>query len=362
MIQRILLLLILFSSCNSTEKSNSTETTVEPTYYTIDDFSTLDKYDIHVHINTEESFFIEQAQEDNFRFLDIVDDRPFGLPMNDQERIAILHLNGFPKQMDVATTFSVSNWNNESFIEETLTKLKKSFENGAKAVKIWKNIGMDLRDENGKFVMVDNPKLEPIFNFLVENGIPVIGHNGEPKDCWLPLEEMTFSKSYYGSHPEYHMYLHPEYPSYEDQINARDNMLAKYPNLRFTGAHLGSLEWDLDELSKRLDRFPNMWVDLSRMNFIQLHTFNDWQKTHDFFIKYQDRFVYATDRAVNEASDPAELKERTHESWLRDWIFYATDNDISLRGHGELKGLKLPREVIDKIYYKNAQKWLNGHQ
>lgn len=360
MIQRILLLLILFSSCNSAEKSDSTATTAEPTYYTIDDFSTVDKYDIHVHINTEESFFIEQAQEDNFRFLDIVDDRPFGLPMNDQERIAILHLNEFPKQMDVATTFSVDHWNSENFIEETLAKLKVSFENGAKAVKIWKNIGMDLRDENGKFVMVDHPKLEPIFNFLVENNIPVIGHNGEPYDCWLPLEEMTFSKSYYGSHPEYHMYLHPEYPSYNDQINARDNMLAKYPSLRFTGAHLGSIEWDLDELSKRLDRFPNMWVDLSRMPYLQLHTLNDWQKTHDFFVKYQDRLVYATDRQVNATTDPIDLKKKTHEAWLKDWVFYTTDNDISLKGHGELKGLKLPREVIDKIYYKNAQNWLNS--
>lgn len=360
MIRRILLLLIVFSSCNSAEKPESASTNTEPSYYTIDDFSTVDKYDIHVHINTEEAFFIEQAQEDNFRFLDIVDDRPFGLPMNDQERIAILHLKTFPKQIDVATTFSVDHWNNEDFLEETLAKLKTSFENGAKAVKIWKNIGMDLRDENGKFVMLDHPKLEPIFDFLIENNIPLIGHNGEPYDCWLPLEEMTFSKSYYGSHPEYHMYLHPEYPSYDDQINARDNMLAKYPNLRFTGAHLGSIEWDLDELAKRLDRFPNMWVDLSRMNYIQLHTLNDWQKTHDFFMKYQDRLIYATDRQVNATTDIAELKKRTHESWLKDWIFYATDSSINLKGHGELKGLKLPREVIDKIYYTNAQNWLNG--
>src|SRR5690606_26208402 len=136
MIQRILLLLILFSSCNSGEQQDST--TTEPTFYTVEDFSTVDKYDIHVHINTEESFFIKQAQEDNFRFLDIIDDRPFGLSMEDQERIAFLHLNAFPEQMDVATTFSVDNWNSEKFVEETLAKLKMSFKNGAKAVKIWK--------------------------------------------------------------------------------------------------------------------------------------------------------------------------------------------------------------------------------
>jgi hypothetical protein len=29
-------------------------------------------------------------------------------------------------------------------------------------------------------------------------------------------------KSYFSANPQYHMFLHPEYPSYEDQINARD--------------------------------------------------------------------------------------------------------------------------------------------
>lgn len=51
-----------------------------------------------------------------------------------------------------------------------------------------------------------------------------------------------------------------------DQINARDHMLEKHPALKFIGAHLGSLEWSLEELSKRLDRFPNMALDLARMN------------------------------------------------------------------------------------------------
>lgn len=103
MISRILLLFILFTSCISTEKSNSLVIVIEPTFSTIKDFSVVNKYDIHNHINTEESFFLQQAQENNFRFLDIVDDLPFGLPMNDQECIAILHLNEFPNQMDLVT-------------------------------------------------------------------------------------------------------------------------------------------------------------------------------------------------------------------------------------------------------------------
>lgn len=329
-------------------------------YYTVEDFKSVKKFDTHIHINTEESKFIKLAQEDNFQFLDIVDDRPFGLPWAEQQKFAFLHLNNFPKQMEVATTFSVKGFNDKGWAENTIRDLKQSLSKGALAVKIWKNIGMDLRDDKGKFVMLDDPRLAPIFRFLVQNGIPLIGHNGEPRDCWLPLDKMTFSKSYYGSHPEYHMYLHSEYPSYEDHIQARDNLLEKYPNLKFVGAHLGSLEWSLDELAKRLDRFPNMRVDLSRITNLQLHTLNDREKTHNFFIKYQDRLVYGTDKAINSSTDPAGLSKTIHDSWVRDWIFFVTDDAISLPGYGNLKGLKLPTDVIDKIYYKNAKDWLSA--
>jgi predicted TIM-barrel fold metal-dependent hydrolase len=335
----------------------ATEGRAAETYYTLEDFKSVKKFDTHIHINTEETAFIDEAKADNFRFLDIVDDRPFGIPMAEQQRIAILHLKNFPDEMVFATTFPVKGWDDKDWAEKTIAGLKQSFAQGARAVKIWKNIGMDLRDKNGKFVMVDNPGLDPVLDFLAKNHIPVIGHNGEPRDCWLPLDKMTFSQGYYGAHPEYHMYLHPEYPSYDDQINARDNMLKKHPDLRFVGAHLGSLEWSLDELAKRLDKYPNMSVDLSRMSNLQLHALKDWKKTRDFFIKYQDRLIYGTDRQVN-PSKPETLKKNIHDGWIRDWTFFATNNSMTLAKFGELKGLQLPREVIDKIYLKNAEKWL----
>ncbi len=326
----------------------------EVQYYSIEDFQSVKKFDIHIHINTGETSFIAQAQADNFQFLDIVDDRPFGLPMDGQQKFALQHLKNFPERMAVATTFSTRDWEHKDWVQHTIASLENSFLDGAVAVKIWKNIGMDLRDKNGKFIMVDDVKIDPIIDYLAKNQIPVIGHNGEPKDCWMPLDEMTFSQGYYGSHPEYHMYLHPEYPSYEDQINARDNMLQKHPDLKFIGAHLGSLEWSLDELAIRLDNFPNMNVDLTRLSHLKLHTLKDRQKTRDFFIKYQDRLIYGTDTGVNDAENPTELKDNIHDRWVREWKFYVSDEKIELNRFGELNGLKLPREVVDKIYLKNA--------
>ena len=327
-------------------------------YYSLEDFSRVKKFDVHMHINTLQPTYVNLAKRNNFRFLDIVDDRPFGITRAEQEKIAAQDLKDYPGQMEFATTFEVKGWDQPDWAKNTIDSLKKSFSKGAKAVKIWKNIGMDLRDKNGKFVMVDDPRLDQVLDYLEQNNIPLIGHNGEPRDCWLPLDKMTFSQSYYGAHPEYHMYLHPEYPSYMDQINARDHMLEKHPKLQFVGAHLGSLEWSLDELAKRLDRYPNMRVDLSRMSNLKLHTLQNWQKTHDFFLKYQDRLVYGTDQAINETAEADKLQERVRQVWLSDWKFFVTDEKIELKGFGELKGLKLPKSVVDKIYFSNAERWL----
>jgi len=181
------------------------------------------------------------------------------------------------------------------------------------------------------------------------------------------LEKMTVNgnRDYARAHPDEHMYLHPERPSYEDYINARDRMLEKHPDLIFIGAHLGSLEWSVDELAKRLDKFPNMSVDMAeRVSHLQYQTLTEWQKVHDFFIKYQDRLLYGTDLRssamdiVNKGiKDPEGIKKHAHEVWMRHWIFFTDDQMMRVpKVEGEFKGLKLPREVVDKIYRTNAEK------
>lgn len=349
--------MFILIGCSGQHTSESQSTGSESEFYTADDFATTEKFDSHIHLNTEDTAFIRQAARDNFRFLVIVDDRPFGITMAVQEKIVRKQLKAFPEIISYATTFSVKNFNSPGWEEETLDYLKNSFSKGAIAVKVWKNIGMDLRDEGGRFVMIDDPKFDPILNYLAEQDIPLIGHLGEPRDCWLPIEEMTFHQSYYKAHPEYHMYLHPEYPSYDDQINARDRMLEKHPDLTFVGAHLGSLEWSLDELAKRLDKYPRMNVDLARMPNLNFHAKNDWQATRDFFVKYQDRLLYATDVQVGESDNPAAMSQRTHDTRMFHWKFFTSDEMLAMRGiEGKFKGLGLPAKVVDKLYRLNAKR------
>lgn len=210
--------------------------------------------------------------------------------------------------------------------------------------------------------MMDDPRFTPILEFIEKNNITLIAHLGEPRNAWLPAEEMTVAgdKSYFTQHPEYHMYLHPEYPSYEDQINARDNILKRHPNLKVIAAHLASLEWNVDELAKRLDAYPNLAVDMAaRISHLQHQSVLEWQKVHDFMIKYQDRLVYATDHSIRNPEGLQRQNESIHNGRIRDWTYFTTDQEMTIPSvEGTFKGLNLPKNVIDKIYFKNAENWL----
>ena len=350
-----------FAFPNCFTRRTSTHSTTTAAYYTMADYNSVEKINTHVHIRMDDTTFLNLAAIDNFRVLNVSVNSPSAPSVEKQRDISVRLINSYPKRISYATTFSIQNWDSETWQQETLNFLKGSFDMGAIGVKVWKNIGMALKDKNGKFVMIDDPRFDPILDFIEKNNKTLIGHLGEPRNCWLSIEKMTVQgdKDYFKAHPQYHMYLHPEYPSYEDQLNAKDRMLAKHPDLRFVGAHLGSLEWSVDELAKRLDRFPNMAVDMAeRISHLQYQAVTDWQKVHDFFIKYQDRLIYATDQRVDSTQIPSQRNSEARESWLRHWKFFTSDEKMKVpKVEKEFKGLKLPREVVDKIYRKNAEKW-----
>ena len=262
--------LVLFS-CNPVEK-----------FYTSGDFEEVAKTDAHFHYLTYNEEYLKFAKELNFRLVSPNWDGEYSI--DEQMKITSKVLLSNPENLAFLGTFSLADYGKPVFTSKTIERIKECINAGASGIKIWKNIGMALKDSSGNYVMVDNPAFDSIFMYLEENNIPVLAHLGEPKDCWLPLEEMTDpgDKAYYKNNPEYYMYLDPDAPSYEDQIIARDNILKKYPNLNFVGAHLASLEWSVDEIAKRLDDYPNLRVDLAaRLYHLQYQSKIDRDKVRN---------------------------------------------------------------------------------
>jgi|HubBroStandDraft_1064217.scaffolds.fasta_scaffold00027_19 hypothetical protein len=325
------------------------------------DFATVEKVDIHVHINTTDTALIDQAAADNFRLLTINVDYPDFPPLAEQRRVAHALVEAHPERVAYAAAFSMQGWDEPDWQQHSIQLLDSEFAHGAVAVKVWKNIGMSFRDAKGKLVMIDDPKFDAVFEYIRRRNKVLIGHLGEPRNCWLPIEQMTVNgdKEYFREHPQYYMYQHPEMPTYEEQMAARDRMLDRNPKIKFMGAHLASLEWSVDRLAAFLDRYPNAVVDLAaRMGQVQFQSNLDRDKVRRFFIRYQDRLVYGTDTAQNAADKSAELRREAHETWLRDWRYLNTEQtfkDPEL--DAPVHGLGLPRDVVRKIYSGNAERW-----
>jgi predicted TIM-barrel fold metal-dependent hydrolase len=328
--------------------------------YRITDFASVEKIDAHVHLHGSLPTFLSQAKADNFRLLTINVNYSDFPPLPKQRHDAMALRQAHPDRVAFAATFDATGSERRGWQQDVQRHLQESLAAGAVAIKVWKDIGMQQRDQDGRVVMIDDPRFGPIFRMLEERGTAVLGHLGEPRNAWLPLAEMTIrgDREYFGNHPQYHMYLRPEWPTYEQQIAARDRMLDEHPKLRFVAVHLASLEWNLDRVADFLRRYPQATVDLAaRLSHVQLQASLDRERVRRFFIEFQDRILYATDIACDGPAEDSACAAQAHETWLDDWRFLGTQETLhSEEFAAPVRGLSLPRDVIDKIYRDNARR------
>lgn len=328
--------------------------------YTAADFASVRKIDSHVHVNVADGAFLDQAAADNFEILSINVDYPAFPSISDQAEVAHHFAERNPERFHYATTFSMDGFGQAGWADRANSRIDAEVRRGAVAVKVWKNIGMVERNAQGDLIFIDDAGFDPVFGHLAATGVPLIAHQGEPYNCWLPIDQMTTRNDqlYFSAHPEYHMYLHPEMPSYQDLMARRDAMVARNPTLNFVGAHMASLEWSVDEAAKFLDAHPNAVIELAaRMAQVQYQSVPDYRKVRDFFIKYQDRILYGTDLTLNPGEDPQAFRQSAHDVWTRDWTYLATGDTQHVDDiDADAQGLALPRSVIDKIYYANARR------
>ncbi|MBN1642339.1 MAG: amidohydrolase family protein [Anaerolineae bacterium] len=267
-----------------------------------------------------------------------------------------------PERYAWCTTFDPPDFGPD-YAERVIAGLEADFERGAIACKVWKNIGMDVRTPSGAFLLIDDPLFDPIYAYLAQEGRTLLMHIGEPLACWQPLDEKNLHRGYYGAHPEWHMYNKPEYPSHQDLIDARDRVLLKHPDLRVVGAHLGSLEYDVGEIARRLDRYPNFAVDSSARTRDLAH--QDPEVVRAFFAAYPDRVLFGTDlviRTSHAAMDAQERErnlQRVSEVYERESAYYEGDQ-VTLQDGQHVPGLGLSDGILRRFYWENAAHWYPG--
>jgi predicted TIM-barrel fold metal-dependent hydrolase len=323
-------------------------------------FAALDPIDTHTHAYRNSPALYSMLDRLNLHILDIVivDDRiPELKDLSAETEAAWKVVQGSKGRAALCTTFDPFKFRDADFAKTSIRWLNGQFSKGAVAVKIWKNIGMEIKDAKGNYILPDNPLFGPIYKDIAAHGKTLIAHVADPDSAWAPPNPASPDYSYYKENPEWYMYDKSHPASKEQILQARDRLVAANPKLRVVGAHLGSMEVDFNQLGRDLDRYPNFAVDMAaRVPYMMLQPRAD---IIAFINAHQDRLIYATDNEFFSKDKGQPTMAEWEKTYARDWRFFATDDILDYRGH-KVQGLALPPSILHKLYHDNAVRWFPG--
>lgn len=237
------------------------------------------------------------------------------------------------------TRLAESNFAN--YVEETLTQSKAL---GIKGLKLWKDISLAMH------IPMDDPRLQPIFSIAAKLDLPVLLHIADPVAFFRPIDQFNERYEELQSNPDWSFHG-SEFYSFDELMSQQENMLAQNPDTTFIIAHGGSYPENLGYVAKCLDTYPNMYIDIAaRIAEFGRQPYT----TRKFFNKYQERILFGTDASAGWYEHA--IYYEFLETW-NEYIDYSTET-IPPQGRWKIYGIGLDDEVLEKVYYKNAERIL----
>ena len=250
----------------------------------------------------------------------------------------------YPNRFGIFVNLDLNKIDNDNFAKSSVEILENGVKEGAIGLKIYKNLGLNLKDSKGVRVSVDDKRLSPIWEACGNLKIPVLSHSGEPSPFFDPIDKYNERWLHARQKPR-SFRPSDRYPSFETVMQEQFNMFKNHPNTIFINAHMGWMANNLDELEKHLDSLPNVYTEIGAV-IGELR--RQPRRARQFFIDYQDRVMFGKDTYKKSEFD---VYFRVLES--KDEYF-----DYYRKRHGlwKMYGLNLPDEVLKKLYFKNALK------
>jgi predicted TIM-barrel fold metal-dependent hydrolase len=254
----------------------------------------------------------------------------------------------YPGRFVLFANIDFSSIDSPDYYRRAADQFEADVRDGAQGLKIFKNLGMDIRDRQGSRIRVDDPRLDALFECCAALNTPVLIHTADPKPFFEPIDQYNERWLELRTMPTR---WHPpdRCPSWQTLIDEQHRLFARHPKTLFINAHLGWMGGDLAELGTLLDRLPNMYTEFGA---VIAELGRQPRQARAWFARYQDRILFGKD-----GWHPAEYHTCFRVLETADEYF-----DHYRRGHGlwKLYGLDLPQEVLRKVYYENALRILPG--
>lgn len=255
----------------------------------------------------------------------------------------IRRFNGVaPGRFIVFTNLGFDGFGGEDWVKKAVAELETDVQNGANGLKIYKSLGLSVKDMYGKRVPIDHPDLDPIWAKCGELGIPVLIHAADPAPFWDPMDASNERWLELKINPNRKRSADNPAP-FEQIIAEQHHVFRKHPQTTFINAHMGWMANDLAKAGKHLEEYPNVNFGIGAV----IAEFGRQPRmAREFFINYQDRILFGKDaynkeefytyfRVLETADEYFPYYKKYHAFW-------------------RMYGLDLPDEVLKKVYYKNA--------
>jgi predicted TIM-barrel fold metal-dependent hydrolase len=235
---------------------------------------------------------------------------------------------------------------NAGFWAGLTDQLERMVEHGACGLKLWKDLGLSVRDSDGKLLHIDDERLAPLFEKAADLNVPVMFHTADPDAFFQPIDRFNERYEELAAHPDW-AFAQAEIPKSE-LLAQRDRVFARHRRTSFIAAHLAESGENLARVSRMLDDHPNVCVDMSaRVAELGRQPY----RAREFFLRYSDRILFGADLL------PSDQMYRLHYRFFETFDeYFDYPSHASRQGRWQIYGIGLPQEVLVKIYRTNAER------
>jgi predicted TIM-barrel fold metal-dependent hydrolase len=230
---------------------------------------------------------------------------------------------------------------------------RSSIAAGARGIKVWKDLGLHVRDDVGALILPDDRRLVPLWSAAAELQVPVFIHTGDPVAFFDPIDERNERYEQLLEHPEW-SFADPSFPRFDRLIESLEGLVAANPGTTFVGVHVGGYAEDLGWVGRMLGEYPNFHVDIAA-RVAELG--RQPRATRALIETHPDRVLFGIDEFP-----PAAENYGIYFRFLEtaDEQFPHSIEEVPLMGRWAINGLGLPDDLLRKVYAENALRIVPG--
>ncbi len=265
------------------------------------------------------------------------------------DKLVELYLKPFPDRFQLWCGFDKTNIEKPDFPKTAGDELERCYKMGARGVgEIMEKGGGFSKNPKDK-IHPDDARMDAFWKKCAELKMPVNIHMADHPSAWTPLDDFQERTSPF----QHYNQVGKDVLSYEELMNVLCRMLERNQKTTFILAHLANEGNNLPALSLKMDKYPNLYLDIAARDYEIGRT---PRAASRFLTKYSNRVLFGTDFMSN--------NKRKYQDWWR--LLETTDEYMNGREINGVwwmfYGLELPSSTLEPLYNGNAGRIMNWNK